>query len=302
MKPTSAWIDGIKGGKVCTYEWVKRKPKAVVIILHGMAEHALRYERFATTLVENNYAVFSMDLRGHGASAQRGIRGFFNHDQGDICVLSDVQHLVMRALDVYGNVPVILFGQGMGAIIAENAIQRFGELFRGAVLSGVTLGETPKRFFDPIITQFLGAFEKDRQPSPSLTKAAFGAYNKPFEPARTAFDWLTTDAEEVDKYIADNKCGADMTPNVFNCVAKMLNYKLGHAKKIPDTMGVHVIAGSEDPMGGKAAVEAVAKMYSAKSSKVTSKVYEGARHELLNETCRDEVTADILAAIDGMLK
>lgn len=291
-------LAGAGGVDLCCYEWPCEQARAAVVVMHGMAEHAARYGRFAAAVNGAGYAVLSMDLRGHGAAAARGKKGWFAEKDGWRAVLEDIRLLTEEARRRYASIPLVLFGHSMGSIFARAALSRFGMLYRAAVLTGVTVDVPFRRNVAPAIAAAVSALQGKDRPSPLLDSLTFGAYNKPFAPARTRFDWLSRDPDEVDKYVGDDNCGFVCTGSMFVDVARVLLDTL-RAKSIagiPKALPILILSGAEDPAGmcGHAAAYLRGR-YGTAGLAVETKVYEGARHELLNEVNRDEVTADILA-------
>lgn len=292
------------GTNLSCYEWPVDHARAVVVVVHGMAEHAARYGRFAASLNDNALAVVSMDLRGHGQTVSGGAKGWFAKKGGWQAVLGDIGQLSQWAQEKYAGRPVVLFGHSMGSIFARAALMQYGGIYRAAVLSGVTVDIPGRRAVAPLIAGIVSALQGRDKPSGLLDNLTFGAYNKQFLPARTRFDWLSRDAAEVDKYVADENCGFICTGSMFVDVSSVLleTLKRANIAKMPKGLPVFIISGAEDPAGmnGKAAAF-LQKQYKAAGLHVSAKVYENARHELLNETNRDEVTEDILEFINDAL-
>jgi alpha-beta hydrolase superfamily lysophospholipase len=284
------------------YEWPAENARAAVVIVHGMAEHAIRYGRFAKALNDAGIAAVSMDLRGHGATASVEDKGWFAKSDGWKRVLADIRQLTGWAAEKYEGRPVILFGHSMGSIFARAALASFGGMYRAAVLSGVTVDEPGRRNIAPAIAGAVSALQGSKRPSAVLDNLTFGAYNKRFAPARTRFDWLSRDQKEVDKYVLDGNCGFICTGSMFVDVSRVLleTLKPRSVAKIPKDVPILIMSGAEDPVGGfGAAASYLERQYGQAGLDVTVRRYEGARHELLNETNRDEVTKDLLEFING---
>jgi alpha-beta hydrolase superfamily lysophospholipase len=286
------------------YEWPCADARAVVVVCHGMAEHAARYGRFAGALSDAGIAALSMDLRGHGASAEGGVKGWFAEKDGWKAVLEDFRQLCLKAQERYPEAPLVLFGHSMGSIFARAALFSYGGMFRAAVLSGVTVDQPLRRNVAPAVARAVGALQGRKMPSKLLDSLTFGSYNRQFRPNRTAFDWLSRDGAEVDKYVADADCGFICTGSMFVDVARALlsTLKRKNVAKMPKDVPILILSGGEDPCGmnGRAARWLEAQ-YRAVGLDARARVYEKARHELLNETNRDEVTSDILAFIGAAL-
>jgi alpha-beta hydrolase superfamily lysophospholipase len=280
-------------------------PKAVVQIVHGMAEHSARYARPARALVESGYAVYADDHRGHGKTVQQpGDLGHFADEEGWELVVGDQFSLLEEINSRHPGLPVFLFGHSLGSYIARAAVIR-SPAWAGLILSG-TSHDSP---FIYQAYRVLAALESlrfgKRGKSPLLRGMSFDAFNAKFENPRTTADWLSRDTEEVDKYAADPLCGFECSTQAWRDVFTGL-FEICSAKniaKMPHELPVYIMAGAADPLNGRLA--AIRKLHHALEaaglSQVTVRAYAGARHELFNETNRDEVTRDLTSWLDQQL-
>jgi alpha-beta hydrolase superfamily lysophospholipase len=274
--------------------WPVDEPRGAVVVAHGASEHSGRYGRFAAALNDAGWTVLAPDHRGHGATAESSGRGQTG-PRGMDGVLDDLDEVVRRARDAAGDGPVVLFGHSMGSIIAL----RYAEVRDGGLaalaLSG-PLGVMPG--VQDALTQLNVAVEAGMADQPM---DALGAFNAAFEPARTPFDWLSRDEAEVDKYIADPFCGNNL-PLTYGYVAAMfaaIDSGARDVATVPATLHVLLTAGELDPVGGRTVqVRALADLLRSSGVRVTERYYPDARHEILNETNRDEVQADIVRWIE----
>jgi alpha-beta hydrolase superfamily lysophospholipase len=274
-------------------------PKAVVQIVHGLAEHSARYARFAEALAAAGYAVYAHDHRGHGERCPPADLGFFAEADGWRHLLDDLDAVAQRAAADWPGTPRVFFGHSMGSFLGQTYMADHGSELGAAILSG-TSGPPPAIL--PLGRRIV-AFERwrlgPRGKSGWLQKLLFGEQNKPFKPTRTPFDWLSRDSAEVDKYVADPLCGFPLT----NQLAADLTAALGDlaspaiASRIPKSLPIYVLTGDADPVGGT--VQGLLDVYSAAGLDVTPKIYAGGRHEMLNETNRDEVTRDLIEWLDA---
>ncbi len=281
-------------------------PKAIVQIAHGMAEHSGRYARFAQALTGAGYVVYASDHRGHGQTSPPGAEhGYFADEDGFGSVVADLHAVTERARADYPGLPVFLFGHSMGSFLARAYAAQYGAELAGLLLSGTggdpgALGKVGLR-----LARAQGRARGRRHTSGLMDRLTFGQYNKDFAPARTKFDWLSRDPAEVDAYVADPMCGNVFTAGFFDDLltglAQVNDPKTTAA--VPKELPIHLLSGSMDPVGAKTVgVEQVARAYrDAGVRSVTTQYYLGARHELLNETNRDEVTADVIAWLDAHL-
>ncbi len=274
-------------------QWLIDNPKYVVVISHGMAEHAQRYDYFANKLNKAEMAVFAIDQIGHGDAIERGEKGYWPKGGFQNCV-DNLKTLVDLAKSTYPNKPIILFGHSMGSFISQEYIKQYGDSLNSVILSGSTkVGGLHK--MGNFIAHFFFAFGDNHQPNKFLDNLSFGAYNKPFKPNRTGFDWLSRDTQQVDKYIADPLCGYVCTTGFFKAFLTGLSKLNNHVDKIPESLPIYIMSGQNDPVGGQKGAAELKHMYLDKKIKsVDLKLYKEGRHEMLNEINRDEVISDII--------
>jgi len=271
--------------------WPIADPAGVVLIAHGASEHSGRYDRFAGALNAAGFAAVALDHRGHGHTCDLEPRKAVTGPGGGAAVLDDLHELCgqVRA-EVGGDVPVFLFGHSMGSLIALGYLVDRAEGLAGAVLCGfpADLGHV-----DDLVATLQGAADAGHRDEPVDVLAQA---NGPFEPARTPYDWLSRDPDEVDRYIADPMCGDD-NPLTYGYLLDLFE-ALAPARTGLGSIAcpVLLIAGDRDPaasMGANATQLTAALRAAGVDAGLT--LYPGARHELLNETNRDEVTADVVA-------
>lgn len=294
------------GTTIATYSWLPEgDPVAVVQIAHGMAEHAQRYDRFARALTDAGYAVYANDHRGHGATAgDRERLGHFADADGWRLVVSDMVALTDRIESEHPGLPVFLLGHSMGSMLSRSYVIEHGDRVAGLVLSGT--GGDPGLLgkVGGVIAALEARVRGKRHRSRLLDKMTFGAFNGNFKPNRTSFDWLSRDHAEVDKYVADPLCGnlhsATFWVDMLGGLASINDAT--NVRRIRKDLPILLVSGERDPVGGKAAdgVRAVAAQFRAAGvTDVREIFYSEARHEILNETNRDQVTADIVAWLDA---
>jgi alpha-beta hydrolase superfamily lysophospholipase len=287
--------------KVATARWLPpSRPKAVLQIVHGMAEHASRYERLAQACIEHGIAVYGHDHRGHGNSTDSNTpMGHFADEDGWEKVVSDVQTVNHHVRAVHPGTSVFIFGHSMGAFVARAQLLRDPTMFAGAIISapGWRMGRLASALAR--IAESEGGRLGLRTPSKVMTKLVFGSFNLQFLPTRTGFDWISRDRNQVDRYIADPLCG-------FNCSGTLWKDLFSAVREIERqesdrglvscTIPMFIAAGSRDPVSlcGVGCLQLAAKYRTAGNREVTLKFYPGARHELTNETICDEFIGNIL--------
>jgi alpha-beta hydrolase superfamily lysophospholipase len=275
------------------------QPRAAVHIVHGMAEHGARYDRFARALNTAGYAVWAHDHRGHGINPEPGLRGHFADRNGWRLVLEDVRAVARDMAREFPGVPLVLFAHSMGSFMAQALMGEPAFPYDRVILSGTGGAPDAKGIAVRLIAAVQLLALKSRTPGRWLTSLVFGHYNRQFAPNRSRFDWLSRDDTEVDKYCRDPNCGFAITAQAW---IDLLDGKSGlgsaaHARQIPKHLPILIIAGERDPVGdnGKNVRRLLCAYETAGLGDVTSCFYAGARHELVNETNREQVTRDVIA-------
>ena len=287
--------------EIHTIEWKPEgEVRAVLQICHGMVEYIRRYDEFAQFLCEEGYYVVGNDHLGHGKSIQaKSEYGFFNEKYGNACVLGDMHTLRQRTEKKYPGVPYFMLGHSMGSSLLRQYIQMYGNGLSGAVLMG-TVADHKKAalLFGKRLCRVMAAFRGWHYRSKMVDNLVLGAYNKKFKPARTRADWITSDNENLDMYVADPLCSFMFTVNAYyNVFSGMIGIQRKESVyMIPKGLPVLFVSGADDPVGefGKGVRKIYEKYRAAGIRDVTLRLYTGDRHEILNETDRDQVYKDLL--------
>jgi len=304
MKKTRFPLTAPDGLEVSVLRWLPdTPPKAAVQIVHGLAEHAGRYDRLAGALTSSGYAVYASDLRGHGQTAKTpaDLGCFAEHDGWGRC-LGDLWRLNRHIASENPEKPVFVLGHSMGSTLARHLMALHGDGPAGVVLSAAgglpTLMAASGRLMTRLERMRLGR----RGISRLLESLTFGAFNRRFKPARTPFDWLSRDPAEVDKYIADPLCGFPASVQLWIDLLDAWPWvsRPANLAGVPRELPILVISGTHDPVseGTKMLLPMLDQYRRAGLKKVDHKFYPEARHELFNETNREEVTADLIAWLD----
>ncbi|TGQ55643.1 alpha/beta hydrolase [Mesorhizobium sp. M1C.F.Ca.ET.193.01.1.1] len=283
------------------------RPRAVVQINHGLAEHSARYARFADFLADRGFHVYAHDHRGHGATkAPDAPLGRFANIDGIAKVIADVDAVHDLIAAEHPGLPVIVFGHSLGASIALNFVLRHsGRVHAAAIWNG--------NFAQGLLGQLaLGILGWERMrlgsdvPSRLLPRLTFQAWGKAVPNHRTLFDWLSRDPAEVDKYIADPLCGWDASISMWRDVVQMALHagKDASFAGVRQDLPVNLVGGEKDPASdyGKAVSHLARRMDRMGFSNLVSKVYADTRHESLNEVNRDIVMNDFAAWANSVLK
>lgn len=279
------------------------EPKAAVVIAHGMAEHAARYGRFADELAASGYAVYAPDHRGHGRTAAGDDNLGWAGRDGWNGMLRDLDRLTALVRERHPHAALVLFGHSMGSVLAQRFAQLHGDRLAGLILSG-TFGGAPNLGAGIAAATVLRLLRGERAPS-ALQRTMFAGFNKDFAPQTTGFEWLSRDAAEVRAYADDPRCGFTFSNGLLLDMLRGYaeTWKPANERRIPVTLPVLFFSGARDPVGGNTrAVTALAERYRALGLRdVQVTFYPDGRHEMLNETNRDEVVLDVVAWLDSHL-
>lgn len=299
MNHSTFWLTANDHTRLYVNQWMPDiPPRAVVMLSHGMAEHGGRYARLAQALCAAGLGVYALDQRGHGRTAEAGTVGLYAESDGWNKVVGDLASLNQHIGQQHPGLPIILLGHSMGSYIAQAYLLHHSASLHGAILSGSN--------FQPVAlyraAQLIARAERLRQGlrgrSALIEFLSFGSFNKAFKPNRTAFDWLSRDPDEVDKYVSDPLCGFRCTNQLWIDLLGGLQQisKASNLKQIDPGLPILVMGGECDPVSeGKRLTRLANALRHAGCQNLQVNIYPQARHELFNETNRDAVTADVLA-------
>ena len=270
--------------------------RAVIHIAHGMAEHAMRYHRFASELTDAGFAVFTHDMRGHGFTEANGApQGVFAESNGFSLVLEDQNEVINLIKQRLPNKPIICFGHSLGSVINLNFTLKYPDQVNALACwnSGIETGLLPQ--VSRKILALEAVIRNPRLPSLIAWKLSFGAWNAKFKPNRTEFDWLSQDEKEVDLYVEDPLCGFDVSISMWRNILDGVFYagNKNNLKNLSKELPVHIIGGANDPCTnyGRDMEKLAVKLRNNGLSDVTFQILERTRHESLNEINRDQITA-----------
>ncbi|MBU7595360.1 alpha/beta fold hydrolase [Metabacillus halosaccharovorans] len=291
---------------VCQWEEKSVKPRAVVQVAHGMAEHIKRYEPLAMFLNSKGIIVIGHDHRGHGQTGEKGGQyGFFAESNGFERTVDDMKEVYDFIKNQYPELPVFLMGHSMGSFLVRRFLQRFQVSLYGVILSGT--GGNPgyilkvaKKLAETQVKKW-----GNRAESPFLQKLTTGSYNKKFTNANTGYEWLTRDSEQVSTYINDPYCGKVGTTGFFQDLYYGLDmiHRNEEVSKIDRNLPFYLFSGDMDPVGNytKGVNKLINQLRKHGIKQIDYKFYENGRHEMLNEVNREVVYEDIYRWIEKNL-
>lgn len=292
------YVKSLGGGKLCVHQWKPEgEPVGVLQIVHGISEHAKRYESFAGFLTQKGFLVVAEDHMGHGKSLLPGdAKGYFRG--GWFTAVGDTYQLLQETKKAYPGVPYILFGHSMGSFMVRTILAKHPESgVDGCVICGT--GWQP----DAVLKAGLGLCQTvckmrgEENPSKFLHKVIFGAYNRRVEHPRTAYDWLTRVDPVVDAYMKDPLCGFVPASGLVRDMLTGISYiqNKDHMNQMSQSLPILFIAGGDDPVGdfGNGVQKCAEKFADAGMRNVGIRIYPLCRHELLNELNRAEVMEDV---------
>lgn len=290
-----------------TYRWEPSTPAtAQLLIVHGMSEHGRRYARTAEAFADAGWRVQAYDHRGHGASVDEShpLGHLGDHEAFDL-LLRDLRTQAADLRATAPELPICILGHSMGSFVTQALLMEAPDTARAYALSGSTLPAALEAKAGRALATLERRRKGARRPSKVLQLATFGGFNRAFRPTRTEFDWLSRDAEEVDAYIADPLCGFPVSTeswrDMFGLLARLAAAE-SH-RRVPAATPIYLMSGSEDPVGGRRGVERLAAAWArAGATNLRVRLFEGARHETLNETNREEVVRELREWFEAQLR
>ena len=276
--------------------------KGIFHLVHGMCEYIGRYAHIFAALAERGYVCCGYDNLGHGKTARdENELGFIAHRDGWKYLVRDVKAFEDAVKKIYPDIPLCLMGHSMGSFIARIAAENYGDGIEKFIICG-TGGPNPAAPFGLLATDIMRLLNGEKHRSKLVNKLAFGAYNKRFE-GDSEFEWITTDREVINKYAADKYCNFKFTVSAMHDLVKLnqLANRPAWFKNMRKDLPVLLISGSDDPVGayGKGVTTVYKKLKTAGVKDVTLKLYDGCRHEIHNDSCKNQVINDITEFIQN---
>ena len=274
------------------------EPRAVVQIVHGVADYMGRYDHFARYLADHGFVVCGEDHLGHGRTVDDGKYGYFGKKGGWTLVTADVRQLRLLMGEKYPGVPYFLMGHSMGSFLSRTYLCAYPGTVDGCILSGTGQEKAAVVAAGKAVSSVVCALRGPDAVSP----LSLGSYNKQFAPNRTTADWICRDEAVVDAYLKDPFCTFEPTAGLVRDMMGGLQYISSEKalSQMDPSTPVYLFSGDRDPVGGNG--EGVKKVYGFfkdhGTADLTMKLYPGGRHEMHNEINKGEVYADVLAWLE----
>lgn len=279
-------------------QWTPEKPKAILQLVHGMAEFIERYDEFATFLTDNGFLVIGHDHLGHGQSVSKTepIYGYFSDSQSANLLIEDTYQVTEMIQNQYPDLPLFIMGHSMGSFVLRNYLTRYSTHLAGAIIMGTGGRRSELKFALPLAK----ALNKQQPKAVNhfFDKMAFGGFAKHFPEKKSSFDWLTKNPDNVAAYIDHPKMGFVFTNNGFHTLFTLMNKatEANWFEPINHDLPIYITSGEQDPVGdfGKGPREVANELAEADFKDVTLHLYRELRHEILNEREKTMVMTDLL--------
>lgn len=282
-------------------------PRAVLVLFHGMLEYSGRYAAFAEALNAQGIAVYAQDHLGHGDSVHPDTpHGHFANKGGNDFVIRDCLRMLETAHAAHPQAPLFLMGHSMGSFLVRQLRHHYSlPALRGVILMGS--GKQPRLAVQTAqkLTGWIAKRSGATHKSPLLFKLILGGNNRRCWPRRNNYDWLSRDPERTDAFAADAQNCDNFTAQAYNDMLSgmLTNYDPRRTCTIDTSVPLLILSGDADPIGeyGKGILRLRDDFLDLGCDDVRVILYPGARHELLNETNRDQVTGDILDWLNALI-
>lgn len=290
------------GESIFYYQWptnTKVPFKGIVQISHGVGEHAGRYQRIAKLLTGQGYEVYANDHRVHGRTAMsKKLMGFYDGKNYFEDAVEDMRQLTKLIKKDHPNKKIILFGHSMGSLLSRQYVTKYGDDLHALVLSGTASFMKGLGTVGLASAKVISIFNGRSRSNSFLKSAFFSEFNKKFKPNRTKVDWISSDKKQVDLFEADPYRIEDFSLSIFLDILKgsrEINKQITF-NATPKKLPIYIFSGDKDPVGemGKGVKKVINQYKKAGINDLTSKIYEGGRHEMLNEINKEEVEQDVI--------
>ena len=297
------------GEKICYYKWDVPSGipfRGLMQIAHGLGEHSGRYDHIAHLFQQEGFAVYANDHRAHGKTAEiKRMYGFYDGDEYFDDVVDDMQTLTLLMKREYPNAKFVLFGHSMGSLMSRKYVLSYGNEIDALILSGTANFIKGLGHVALIATKTVTAFKGRAKGNETLRAFFFDKFNEKFKPNRTKLDWISSDNAAVDLFEADPYRIENFSMSVFADFVsnlKALN-KSDAFKNTPDNLPILIFSGDKDPVGdmGLGVTKVVENFKKYSNEDITFHLYEGGRHEMINEKNSQQVKQDIMTWLNEQI-
>jgi len=294
------------GLNIHLHNWIPENPTKIMLIIHGAVEHGKRYDEFAKKLNEQGYLVIAPDHRGHGLTAQEsGVFSHFGDDDGFLRAIKDLNEILDNIKKEYPDLPRVIFGHSLGSFMTRQFISERGSEFKAAILSGTSWGNMLELKGGLILTKIWSLFSNKNIPNKRFNDFLWGQINAKVKKRKGTLDFINSNDAEVEKYIADPLNGNIITIEFGIQMSRgMLMIRENSVfENTPPELNIYLASGFNDPLSNSGKdIYTIAQKYKNTGHKsVTVKIYQGARHEIINEPNKDEIISDMISWLNGIL-
>lgn len=274
------------------------EPLGIFQAVHGMTEHLERYDELLEAVCNAGYFCIIHDHLGHGKTAKEEDLGFIAQKDGYKYLIDDIERVYRAADKCYPNKKHILLGHSMGSFITRLYLSQYGKHLDGYIMMGSGYGN-PAADIGLLLTKLLCKIKGERYVSKFIYALAFGAYNKKFKDENSYYAWLSKEDSNKEKYIKDKYCTFKFSVSAMNDLIRLnktANQKSWY-KTLPEGSKILIMSGENDPVGeySKGIKKVYERLKKEERYDVALKLYKDARHEILNDYCKQEVISDIIA-------
>ncbi|RWX78507.1 alpha/beta hydrolase [Neorhizobium lilium] len=296
MFENTRWLESPTGARLAYHHLAaENEARGILLVSHGLAEHSLRYGRFAKFMATHGFHVYAWDHRGHGETLLPDAPlGRFAHGGGASLVLQDVKAMRDMASVSHPGLPVLLFGHSMGGLVALNAAIDNPQSYDALAVWNSNFNPGPAGRTAQGILLAERALKGSDVPSTLLPKLTFGVWGRSIPGRRTEFDWLSHDQDMVDAYVEDPLCGFDASVSLWLDLFKLAFRGAKLLDRLPTNLPIHLVGGAEDPAtnGGREIRWLEEQLKRNAFLHVTTKIWPATRHETLNDTVRARAMAE----------
>lgn len=289
------------GVEIYIHTWMPEHspPTKSFFLVHGSVEHAKRYEEFAKILVAKGYVVIAPDYRGHGLTGKStNSFGHIGNKDGFNKIVDDLKETLVHFSEFYGDLPLTIFGHSFGSFLVRKLVSDLDLQACNVIISGTSYGKLHELKGGVILSKTLSKFISKDIPNQKYSNFFWGVLNSKVKNKKGTLDYLTRDEVEIEKFIDDDLCGSPISIEFGTQMAKANNElrKDKYYKKTSNKIRLMLISGTDDPLSNKGKdIDKIALKYKKFGTEnITIKLYKDARHELLNELNKEEVTNDII--------